>query len=121
VDLRPGADLVLTTEEVPGSAERLPVSWDGLPDAVTTDDTVYLADGRIRLRVLDSDESEARCEVQEGGSVASHQGINLPGVDLALPAAGEADLEWVDFAIDHDIDLLAVSFVEPRPRCSPRW
>jgi pyruvate kinase len=50
-------------------------------------------------------------KVETGGSVASHQGMNLPGVE-ALPAAvGEADLDWVDFACEHGIDLLAVSFV----------
>jgi pyruvate kinase len=43
--------------------------------------------------------------------VASHQGLNLPGVELPLPAAGREDLEWIDFAVEHGIDLLAVSFV----------
>ena len=34
--------------------ERLSVSYEGLPEAVTEDGLVYLADGRIRLRVLEA-------------------------------------------------------------------
>ena len=37
--------------------------------------------------------------------------MNLPGADVDLPATGASDLPWIDFACDHGIDLLAVSFV----------
>jgi len=111
VELEEGAELVLCTEPIEGTAQRLPVSWQGLPGAVGAGDVVYLADGRIRLRVTDADSHEARCEVEAGGPVASHQGINLPGADASLPAVSETDLEWVDFAVEQRLDLLAVSFV----------
>lgn len=111
VDLETGDEVALTTDEVEGSRERLPVAWEGLPAAVREGDEVYLADGRIRLRVLEADPREVRCAVEAGGPVTSHQGLNLPGVNVTLPSAGSADLEWVDFAVEHGIDLLAVSFV----------
>ena len=111
VDLEPGSEVRLTTDEAPGDASRLPVSWDGLPAAVKEGNEVYLADGRIRLRVTEAGEDEVRCEVETGGPIASHQGLNLPGLDVPLPSAGREDLEWVDFAVEHEIDLLAVSFV----------
>jgi pyruvate kinase len=114
VDLREGSEVTLSPQQFEGTAERLPVSWAGLPGAVSEGDPVYLADGRIRLRVTGADSDEARCEVEAGGPVASHQGINLPGADAALPAVSDTDLEWVDFAVEHDLDLLAVSFVRTR-------
>jgi pyruvate kinase len=49
--------------------------------------------------------------VEAGGVVTSHQGLNLPGTEVPLPAAGREDLAWVDFAVDQGIDLVAVSFV----------
>jgi pyruvate kinase len=111
VDLRNGAELTLTTAEEIGTAERLPVSWKGLPAAVAEDGEIYLSDGRIRLRVLTTEGNEVSCVVEAGGPVASHQGLNLPGTEVPLPAAGREDLAWVDFAVEREIDLLAVSFV----------
>jgi pyruvate kinase len=111
IELQAEGEVELTTADVIGDATRLPVSWKGLPGAVREGGEVYLADGRIRLRVESKDETSARCRVEVGGAVASHQGLNLPGADVALPSAGHGDLAWVDFAIEHGIDLLAVSFV----------
>jgi pyruvate kinase len=111
VDVDTGSEVTLTTAETTGSPGRLPVSWEGLPAAVKDGDEIYLADGRIRLRCRSAEGTEVLCIVEAGGPVASHQGLNLPGVELPLPAAGREDLEWIDFAVEQGIDLLAVSFV----------
>jgi pyruvate kinase len=111
VELEAGREVELTTEEVAGTRKRLSLSWEGLPAAVKPGDEVYLADGRIRLRVLETAARDVRCEVEAGGTVSSHQGLNLPGADVTLPSAGHEDLAWVDFACEQGIDLLAISFV----------
>ena len=111
IDLADDSEVELTTAEVIGNPSRLPVSWEGLPGAVHEGGEVFLADGRIRLRVEDRDSRSAMCRVEVGGPVSSHQGLNLPGANVTLPSAGRADLAWVDFAVEHGIDLLAVSFV----------
>ncbi|UJA19545.1 pyruvate kinase [Thermoleophilia bacterium SCSIO 60948] len=91
--------------------DELPITWDGLPEAVSKGDEIYLADGRIRLRVEETSDTTVDTVVEAGGVVSSHQGLNLPGVEVPLPSAGHEDLAWVDFAIEQKIDLLAVSFV----------
>ena len=111
VMLQTGSELTLTTGEEVGAADHLPVSWDGLPAAVHEGEEVYLADGRVRLRVIGATPDAIRCMVEVGGSVSSHQGLNVPGTDVPLPAASRTDLDWVDFAVEQKIDLLAVSFV----------
>ena len=111
VTLETDSDVTITTEDRVGDSDTLPVSWDGLPNAVREDGEIYLADGRIRLRVIEKGEHAVRCRVEVGGAVASHQGLNLPGAEVTLPSAGRDDLAWVDFAIKQGIDLLAVSFV----------
>ena len=111
VTLQHGNTVTLTTESMIGTPERIPVSWDGLPGAVRPGGAVFVADGKIRLRVSEAAEREVLCTVEVGGAVASHQGLNLPGSEVSLPAAGAEDLDWVDFAIAQGIDLLAVSFV----------
>jgi pyruvate kinase len=111
VDLHRGERVRLCVDGAEGTADRIPVTWAGLPGAVSEGGNVYLADGRIRLRVISTEATEVLCEVEAGGRVSSHQGLNLPGADVALPSAGHEDLEWVDFAVEAGIDLLAVSFV----------
>ncbi len=112
VQIEAGRELTLTTDDATiGSRELLPVGWDGLTSVVDEGDPIYLADGRVRLRALEIDGDEIRCMVESGGRVASHQGVNLPGSSAGMPAAGAADMGWVDFAVDHEVDLLAVSFV----------
>ena len=111
VQLASNAEVTITTDAVVGDASTLPVSWEGLPGAVKDGGEIYLADGRIRLRVEEKSEGSVRCRVEVGGPVSSHQGLNLPGAEVTLPSAGRNDLAWVDFAIAHGIDLLAVSFV----------
>jgi pyruvate kinase len=109
-DLPEGSKVTLAVG-ADSAAGRLPVAWEGLPTAVREGGAIFLADGRVRLRVVDRAGTEVLCAVEAGGRVGSHQGLNLPGAETGLPSAGQADLEWVDFAVGHGIDLLAVSFV----------
>ncbi len=119
VELVQDSETELTVGERKPKDGEVPVAWDGLPGAVEEGDRVYLADGRIRLRVLEAEGDSVRCEVEAGGRVASHQGLNLPGAEVGLPSAGREDLEWVDFAIANGIDLLAISFVRRAEDIAP--
>jgi pyruvate kinase len=111
MQLRNGQNLTLTVDPDHAPQGALSVAWPGLPRAVSRGDTVYLADGSIRLRVRDSGDSDVLTRVETGGTIASHQGLNLPGVEATPASVGEEDLAWVDFAVEQEIDLIAVSFV----------
>jgi pyruvate kinase len=111
VELDTGATVTLTSEDREGDERTIPVSWPGLSEALGADDLVYLADGAIRLRVVEVGDGEVECEVEIGGALSSHKGMNLPGAETGLPAIDENDLRWVDFAVRERVDLLAVSFV----------
>jgi pyruvate kinase len=108
-ELETGMHVTLTPSEIEGDRERIPVSWPGVTD-LRENQLVYLADGAIRLRVRDPESDGVDCEVEVGGALSSHKGMNIPG-GAALPAATDGDLGWVEFAAKHGIDLLAVSFV----------
>jgi pyruvate kinase len=110
-ELHTGSKVVLTTEPMEGTAERLPVDWKGLPELVKPGDVAYLADGSIRLRVIDTGETEVLTEVEVGGFLASRQGINLPNVTTSLPAVSEEDLSMIDSGAAMGVDMVALSFV----------
>jgi len=112
IDLRPGDHLALACgHDEPGDEERISVSWAGLPAAVEANDVIYLADGRIRLRVQAVRDDEVDTTVEIGGALASRQGLNLPGSTRGLPAVPHEDLELLRFGESIGVDLVALSFV----------
>jgi pyruvate kinase len=116
-ELETGMHVTLTPREVEGDGETIPVSWPGVTD-LRENQLVYLADGAIRLRVRDPDHGQVECEVEVGGTLSSHKGMNIPG-GAPLPATTDGDLGWVEFAVEHGIDLLAVSFVSTADDLAP--
>lgn len=101
VTLKPGVD--------EGDREQIPVPWSGVTQ-LRENQLVYLGDGAIRLRVREPEGEGVGCEVEVGGTLSSHKGMNIPD-GSGLPAATEGDLGWVEFAVANDVDLIAVSFV----------
>ncbi len=79
VTLERGAPFALTTEDVPGSAQRVSVSYRDLPADVAVGTRVYLQDGAITLRILDKTATEVFTTVEVGGDLRPQQGINYPG------------------------------------------
>ena len=108
-ELETGMHVTLTPRDVQGDRETIPVSWPGVT-ALQENELVYLADGAIRLRVSEPDHDGVLAEVEVGGTLSSHKGMNIPG-GTELPAATETDLAWTEFAARNGVDLLAVSFV----------
>jgi len=114
VDLKPGERLVLLCgSDAEGDERRMSVSWGGLAEAVDPDDSIYLADGAIRLRVtaVRAGDGEVETEVEVGGAVSSRQGLNLPGSTRGLRAVPEEDLDMLRFGESIGVDLVALSFV----------
>jgi pyruvate kinase len=113
-ELKPGETLVLAcgSDEI-GDGGRISVSWPGLVDVVDPGDVIYLADGAIRLRVqgIRNGDGELETAVEIGGSLASRQGLNIPGSTRGLPAVPEEDLDMLRFGETIGVDVIALSFV----------
>src|SRR5919112_6591972 len=77
-ELARDSQVVLTPEQVEGTAERLPVAWEGFGELVDKGDVLYLADGAVRLRVAEVRDGDVVTRVEVGGSVASRQGHAQP-------------------------------------------
>ena len=100
------------------SAETAPFgcTYQGLVDDVEVGDRLLIEDGLLRFvceeKLVRGDNVDAillRCTA--GGVVKTRKGINLPGTRLGLPSITKRDWSCVDFAIDNDLDYLALSFV----------
>jgi pyruvate kinase len=112
VRLVEGHELVITTHDEVGTAERISCTYPHLASDVRPGDRVLLDDGRIRLSVLDCNGSEVRTRVEEGGPLGEHKGINLPGVAVSSPAITDKDRADMAFGLQElGVDFIALSFI----------
>lgn len=111
VCLEPGSEYTLTTREVIGDASVGHVTYDGLPEDVSEGDKILIDDGLIELTVLSIEDTDIRCRVYNGGMLGQQKGVNVPGVHVRLPDLTEQDQKDIVFAIEHDFDFIAASFV----------
>ncbi|MEM9188171.1 MAG: pyruvate kinase [Myxococcota bacterium] len=112
VELRPGQEFRVTTEDVPGTAERVSANYPNLPDDVKAGDPILIDDGLLRLRVRAVEGNEVVCEVEVGGTLSNNKGLNLPGARLSIPSVTDKDKRDLAFAVEElKVDYLALSFV----------
>jgi pyruvate kinase len=111
VELKTGSVLTITPRDVPGTAALISTDFPGLAREVLPGARVLLSDGRIELKVIAVRGDDVECEVQNGGVLAEHQGINLPGAAVAIPALTEKDKVDLQFGLKQGVDIVALSFV----------
>lgn len=109
--LTAGESFTLTTEDIVGDSERTSISYAALPKELSEGDEVLIDDGKIRLKVTETNEKEVRCKIIVGGEVSNHKGINVPNVRLSMEYLSQTDKEDLLFGIRKDVDYVAASFV----------
>jgi pyruvate kinase len=111
VELINGQKLILTTEKVIGNAVRIYTSYKSMPRDVNKGDRILIDDGNIELVVLEINGEEITTIVVYGGILKSKKGINLPNTKVSEPSLTEKDREDLFFGLEHNVDLIALSFV----------
>ncbi|ANF95279.1 pyruvate kinase [Paenibacillus bovis] len=110
-ELRTGNQLILTTEEILGDAERIGVNYPQLNQDVHAGDRILLDDGLIDLTVREVRDSEIVCDIVSGGTIKPRKGVNLPGIHTSLPGVTERDVMHIHFGLEQHIEMIAASFV----------
>lgn len=108
--MTPGDDVVLVREGQQSPGE-IPVTYTALADDIKVGDRILIDDGLIELVTLEVAGGKVKARVIHGGEVKSNKGMNLPGVNVSAPSITEKDILDIQFAIEHEIDYLALSFV----------
>jgi pyruvate kinase len=111
VQLTPGEPLLLTSDPARSPAGAVPVDYARLPREISRGDQVLLDDGKLLLRVEQSDGTTISCRVERGGRLTSHKGINVPGAAISAEALTPKDVVDARFGVDEGVDFLALSFV----------
>ncbi len=110
-ELQAGATFTLTTVPMEGTAEKVSITFAGLPADVKPGDAILIDDGLIELRVEETTSTDIRCTVINGGPVSNRKGVNVPNVSLSMPYLSERDKSDVLYGIKAGFDFIAASFV----------
>ena len=88
------------------------VNYKKLPKEIKKSSLVKIDDGKLSLKVVKISGNNIHCEVLIGGSVKSNKGVNLPGAKLSISSLTNKDRKDVLFGIKHEVDFIALSFVQ---------
>jgi len=92
----------------------IPIPLEEFFKIITLNDVVLLDDGRVILKVFRISEDEVLCNVLQGGEVRRNTTVAIQGKEFSLPPLSEKDLNDLEFALNHDVDIIFQSFVRDK-------
>ncbi len=111
VRLRFGQRFTITTRKIVGTEEGVSTTFHALPESVHKGDRILLSDGDIALRVIATRGPDVITQVENGGELGQHKGINLPGIKLNIPSMTPKDRKDLISALSLGANYVALSFV----------
>ena len=111
--VHPGDHVIFnTTKPFVGNAKKAYMTYQNFPQDVTPGERILLDDGKLIFEVVETDNRESvKAKVIQGGPFKSKKGVNLPNTAISLPALTEKDVKDAIFAIEQQVDWVALSFV----------
>jgi len=110
--LEVGNEIKIITDKVVGNAVRFSINYQKLPQDVSPGEKILLDDGKIMLEVITTNgKTEITCKIIQGGILSSKKGVNFPNTKISLPSLTEKDQLDLEFALDHEVDWIGLSFV----------
>lgn len=112
VKLNKGDIFTFTTNECIGDSEKAFMTYQNFPKDVEAGEHILVDDGKLMFKVIETDRDTAvKTEVIRGGRLKSKKGVNLPNTKISLPALTKKDIKDAIFAIEQEVDWIALSFV----------
>ena len=112
VELNKGDEFEFTTEKCIGTKEKAFMTYQDFPKDVEKGENILIDDGKLLFEVVSTDrDKKVIAKVLRGGSLKSKKGVNLPNTKISLPALTKKDIKDAIFAIEQEVDWMALSFV----------
>ena len=114
VFLTEGQEFTFTTRELDGDETIVSVNYKGLADDLDPEDIILLNNGLLKFKVKEIIDTDIHCEVLVGGELSDRKSMSFPNKLLKQPYLSEQDKADLIFAMEHDVDFIACSFVSCR-------
>jgi len=112
IDLAPGRKLRLDLVDEPGDSRRVSFPHGDIYEVLAPGLEILLADGRVKLKVVENHGDALECEVVSGRHLSDRKGVNIPGVVLPLSPLTDKDRTDLAQAMRMGVDWIALSFVQ---------
>lgn len=88
------------------------INYQEFPKDVEPGEKILIDDGKLSLKILETNQKdEVKASFQNGGKLMSKKGVNLPNTKISLPSLTEKDRKDLDFALEHNVEWIGLSFV----------
>lgn len=105
-----GEQLYFTTDE--SNKDAIWINYKDFPKDVEPGENILLDDGKFKFEIVSTDNNTlVEAKVIFGGLLKSRKGVNLPDTKISMPCLTEKDLTDLEFALEHDIPWIGLSFV----------
>lgn len=112
VILESGQHVTITTKKQIGNKDTIYITYDHFPQDVTFGELILLDDGKLQMRILETNNKDTvKAQVVYGGLLSSNKGVNLPDTKISSSSLTEKDLEDLEFALENDVEWIGLSFV----------
>lgn len=111
VEIQQGQEFTLTTRDILGDETIISVTYKDMPSDVEVGGIILIDDGLVEFRIKEITDTDIIMEALNGGTLKNHKGVNVPNVNINLPALTEKDISDIKFGIENDVDFIAASFV----------
>ena len=107
-----GDTFIFTTDECEGTSEKAFMTYQRFPKDVKAGERILVDDGKLEFEVIATNKNnEVTTKVIVGGVLSSKKGVNLPNTAISLPALTDKDMKDAVFALEQEVDWIALSFV----------
>jgi len=111
VEIQQGQEFSLTTRDILGDETIISVTYKDMPRDVQVGGIILIDDGLVEFRIKEITDTDIIMEALNGGTLKNHKGVNVPNVNINLPALTEKDISDIKFGIENEVDFIAASFV----------
>ncbi len=114
VHINTGDEIRLSPDDIEGSDRRIHVGYEPLLTEIDLGQSIFIDDGTIHLKAEKVENRDLLCRIVVGGELGARKGVSIPGSLSALPILTEKDKDDVRWAVENDVEYIALSFVRDR-------